>query len=255
MKFTTVFFLLCSVVTNAQLLVQSGLTHRLSVVPGATELVPISLKNGGDEPLLCTLTLSDVVAHCDSGYRYLPAGSTDESCAAWMQLEQEEFVLAPGGERVVKVRFAAQAGYARAGARASLLVDSRPVEEEPANQLKLRVRYAIHFHYRNPLISGVVALHAERLEWVGERDFWGLVFQNRGNVDRVVRSHAKLLDGRGKVVYSGESVSARGLMPNQCRTLRFPKPEVPEGVYQLVVVSETDAGERFGVTQEMRWEN
>jgi len=50
-------------------------------------------------------------------------------------------------------------------------------------------------------------------------------------------------------------VSARGLMPNQCRTLRFPKPQVPEGVYQLVVVSETDAGERFGVTQEMRWKN
>src|SRR5210317_1671257 len=126
MKFTTVFFLLCSVVTNAQLLVQSGPTHRLIVVPGATELVPISLKNGGDEPLLCTLTLSDVVSHCDSGYRYLPAGSTDESCADWMQLEQEEFVLTPGEERVLKVRFAAQAGYARAGARASLLVDSRP---------------------------------------------------------------------------------------------------------------------------------
>ena len=52
-----------------------------------------------------------------------------------------------------------------------------------------------------------------------------------------------------------DAAIARGLMPNQCRTLRFPKPEVPEGVYQLVVVSETDAGERFGVTQEMRWEN
>ena len=140
-----------------------------------------------------------------------------------------------------------------AGARACVLVHSKPTVDSLDSGLKVRVRYAINFLYRNPIIPGVVALHAQRLELSRDQPFWALRFQNTGNVDRIVRSHAKLIDTEGRVVYSKSSEKARGFVPNQCRTLRFPTPEIPDGTYQMIVVSETDQGERFGVTQKVQW--
>jgi len=80
-----------------------------------------------------------------------------------------------------------------------------------------------------------------------------LRFQNTGDVDRIVRSYAKLIDNTGQVVYSEPSIKAHGFIPNQCRTLQFPTPKIPAGNYQMVVVSETDQGERFGVTKTVQW--
>ena len=255
MKIPLLFCAFWHLTCSAQIIIQSGLTHRLNLPPGAQEIVPLSLKNTGDQPMLCTLNLSDVVSVCDSGYRYLPAGSTEESCTSWLTLEQDEFVLGPGQEKVVKARFKSEGGYTRASARACVLVNSRPVEEQLSDgAMRVRVRYAINFLYRNPMIPGVVALHAQKLEMHQQGPFWALKFQNQGNVDRIVRSHAKLLDSRGQVVYTAQSESARGFIPNQCKSMRFPRPDVPAGTYQMVVLSETDEGERFGVTQEVVWD-
>ena len=237
----------------AQIIVQSGLTHRLETPPGATETVPISLKNVGNVAMDCLLEISDVRSSCDSGYQYLPAGSTDESCAHWLELEREQFLLQPGEEQLIKVRLKCPLSLRTAGARACVLVNSKPTVDSLDSGLKVRVRYAINFLYRNPIIPGVVALHAQRLELSKDQPFWALRFQNTGNVDRIVRSHAKLIDTAGKVVYSKSSEKARGFVPNQCRTLRFPTPEIPDGTYQMIVVSETDQGERFGVTQKVQW--
>lgn len=254
MKFLYLLFI-GHIVCSGQIIIQSGLTHRLHSPPGSTETIPISIRNTSEEPTLCTLSLSDVVSICDSGYRYFPPGSTNESCASWLTMEQDEFTLEPGNEIIVKVRFKSEHDFSDAGARACILVNSRPIDE-PFNPevLRVRVRYAINFLYRNPMISGVVALHAQKLEMHRELPFWALKFQNQGNVDRVVLSTAKILDARGHIVYSAQSENAKGFMPNQCRTLRFPRPSLPSGTYQMVVVSETDEGERFGVTQEIKWD-
>mgnify|MGYP000541686548 CR=1 FL=1 len=253
MKLPLFFSLLLYCTLPAQIIVQSGLTHRLETPPGATETVPISLKNVGAVAMDCQLEINDVRSSCDSGYQYLPAGSTDESCALWLELEQEQFLLQPGEEQQIKVRLKCPLSIRKAGARACVLVNSKPAIDSSDSGLKVRVRYAISFLYRNPIIPGLVALHAQRLELSKDQPFWGLRFQNTGNVDRIVRSHAKLIDTSGKVVYSKSSEKARGFAPNQCRTLRFPTPEIPDGSYQMIVVSETDLGERFGVTQKVQW--
>ena len=136
-------------------------------------------------------------------------------------------LLQPGEEQLIKVRLKCPLSIGTAGARACVLVNSKPTVDSLDSGLKVRVRYAINFLYRNPIIPGVVALHAQRLELSKDQPFWALRFQNTGNVDRIVRSHAKLIDTTGKVVYSKSSEKARGFVPNQCRTLRFPTPEIP----------------------------
>ena len=41
-------------------------------------MVPLRLRNSGKDSVRCTLTISDVVSKCDSGYTYLDPGSTAE---------------------------------------------------------------------------------------------------------------------------------------------------------------------------------
>lgn len=252
MKIPLILTCLAGWALNAQIIVQSGLTHRLEVAPGGSESVPVSIKNVGACAMDCHLEISDVQSTCDSGYQYLSAGTTAESCADWLQLEQDYFSLEPGEEKLVKVKIDCPASVQKAGARACVLVNSKPTVDS-VQGLKVRVRYAINFLYRNPFIPGEVALYAQRIEMQQNQPFWGLRFQNMGDVDRIVHSYAKLINSEGKVVYSERCEKARGFIPNQCRTLRFPKPDIPKGDYQMVVVSETDEGERFGVTQKVQW--
>lgn len=241
---------------SGQVVVESGLVERIEVLPGDSVVVPLRLRNSGKDSVRCSLVINDVVSKCDSGYTYLEPGSTAESCSPWLVLEAEGFELAPGEEKMVKALMRVPSTYSRAGARSCIMVNSAPLQEhQQRGALKVRVRYAINFLYRNPTIAGAVALHAQRLEMHRDRPFWALQYQNQGDVDRIVRSHAQLLDQQGNVVYSQQSESARSMMPNQCRTLRFPMPEIPAGTYHMVVLSETDKGERFGMTKEVRWED
>jgi len=244
--------LLLSWSLSAQIIVQSGLTHRFEFAPGGSEWIPVSIKNVGNETMNCHFVISDVASKCDSGYQYLEAGTLKESCATWLSLEREQISLLPGEEALIKVLIESPEQFTGASARACVLVNSVP-EEDTLRGIKVRVRYAINFLYRNPIIPGVMAFHAQRLEFQKNQPFWALRFQNTGDVDRIVRSYAKLIDNTGQVVYSEPSIKAHGFIPNQCRNLQFPTPKIPAGNYQMVVVSETDLGERFGVTKTVQW--
>ena len=153
MKIPLILTCLAGWALNAQIIVQSGLTHRLEVAPGGSETVPVSIKNVGAWAMDCHLEISDVRSTCDSGYQYLSAGTTAESCADWLQLEQDYFSLEPGEEKLVKVKINCPASVQKAGARACVLVNSKPTIDS-VQGLKVRVRYAINFLYRNPFIPG-----------------------------------------------------------------------------------------------------
>jgi len=114
------------------------------------------------------------------------------------------------------------------------------------------LRYAVNVLYRNPMVPPVVAMEAKALAVGGDNAVWALRYQNAGNVDRIISSRAHLLNDQGEVVYQTESLHAKGLIPNQCRTVQFNKPDLPAGDYQMVVVSQTDAGEKFGVTHSLK---
>lgn len=252
MKIFLYLSLLVSWSLSAQIIIQSGLTHRFEFPPGGSKWIPLSVKNIGNTTLNCLFEISDVASKCDSGYQYLAAGTLKESCAAWLRLEREHITLLPGAEAMVKVLVESPEEFTRASARACVLVNSTPVKDTSVG-IKVRVRYAINFLYRNPIVPGVLAFHAQRLEIHKNQPFWALRVQNTGNVDRIVRSYAKLINDTGEVVYSEPSIKAHGFIPNQCRTLQFPTPKISAGNYQMVVVSETDQGERFGVTKAVQW--
>ena len=239
---------------HGQITVQSGLSHRIERLPGQQEIVPIKLKNVGHQPCAFRIKLADLSSHCDSGYRYLPPGSTDASCANWLEAETYDQVLRANEEMIVKVRMRIPKSFSQSSARACLLVTSRP-EKKAAKEgprLNIELRYAVNVLYRNPMVPPVVAMEAKALAVGEDHSVWALRYQNAGNVDRIISSRAHLLNDRGEVVYQTESLHAKGLIPNQCRTVQFKKPDLPAGDYQMVVVSQTDAGEKFGVTHSLK---
>jgi len=155
---------------------------------------------------------------------------------------------------IVKVRMRIPKGFSRSSARACLLVTSKPEKaaDKKGPRLNIELRYAVNVLYRNPAVPPVVAMEAKALAVGEDNKVWALRYQNAGNVDRIISSRAHLLNDRGEVVYQTESLHAKGLIPNQCRTVEFKKPDLPAGNYQMVVVSQTDAGEKFGVTHSLK---
>jgi len=239
---------------HGQITVQSGLSHRIVRFPGQQETMPIKLKNVGNQPCAFHIELADLSSHCDSGYHYLPPGSTDASCANWLEAETYDHVLRAHEEMIVKVQMRIPNRFNQSSARACLLVTSKPEKEanKKGPRLNIELRYAVNDLYRNPMVPPVVAMEAIALAVGGDHSVWALRYQNTGNVDRIISSRAHLLNDRGEVVYQTESLHAKGLIPNQCRTVQFKKPDLPAGNYQMVVVSQTDAGEKFGVTHSLK---
>ena len=238
---------ICAV--HGQVVVQSGLTHRLSAAPGGSDTFPIKLKNIGLTTCDFSIELADLSTECDSGYRYLSPGTTAESCAQWLESEKYTGSLAPQEEVLVKVIMRVPEHYSLPSAQACLLINSLPAESPlVSKRLHVRIRYALNVLYRNPMVPGVVALHAKTLQLDSVKGVWALRYLNTGNVDRIVSSKAHLLNESGQVVYRTESLHSKGFIPNQCRTLEFPSQNLPPGKYQMVVVSHTDLGEKFGLT-------
>ena len=234
---------------HGQVVVQSGLTHRLSVPPGGSDTFPIKLKNIGPNTCGFSIELADLSTECDSGYRYLSPGSTAQSCAGWLESEKYSGSLTPQEEVLIKVIMRIPEHYNLPSAQACLLINSLPAESPHVfKRLNVNVRYALNVLYRNPVVPGVIALHAKTLQLDSVKGVWALRYLNTGNVDRIVSSKAHLLNENGQVIYRTESLHSKGFIPNQCRTLEFPSQELPSGKYQMVVISHTDLGERFGLT-------
>ena len=237
-----------------QITVQSGLSQRIERLPGQQELLLLKLKNVGDKPCAFFIELADLASHCDSGYRYLPPGSTDASCAAWLEAETYSAVLRANEETIVKVRMRIPKNFNRSSARACLLVTSKPEKDEKQNRshLNVELRYAVNVLYRNPIVTPVVAMEAKALAVESGNKVWALRYQNSGNVDRIISSRAHVLNDQGHIVYQTQSLHAKGMIPNQCRTVQFENPDLPPGNYQMVVVSQTDKGEKFGLTHTLK---
>ena len=242
-------FVLSIITLSGQVVLQSGLTHRFSAPPGSYDTFPIKLKNIGLKPCGFSIELADLSIECDSGYRYLTPGTTAQSCAEWLESERYSGSLAPQEEILIKVIMRIPEDYNLPSAQACLLISSLPLEDpQDLKKLQVRMRYALNVLYRNPMVPGVVALHAKTLRMDSIKGVWALRYLNTGNVDRIISSKAHLLNENGQVIYRTESLHSKSFIPNQCRTLEFPSQDLPSGKYQMVVVSNTDLGEKFGLT-------
>ena len=259
--FTNIFIAMAfaPLFSTAQVVVESELTFRSSAFPGHTETKTLRLRNVGKTSQRYTISKSDLKSDCDSGYVYLPHGTTPYSNAGWIDLEHYSGELAPGEVQQVKVQLSVPSEFAEAAARSCLLVESVPVQTPTAHgKLHIRVRYAIGMVYRNPTVSGEVLMHAQRLSLDTNSGVWALQYLNAGNVDRIVSSRVRIVDASGQIVYKSDHAPSKGILPNQCRTFHLetvPKASLPPGNYEMVVLSETDAGEKFGVTKTLRWDD
>lgn len=240
-----------------QLVVESGLSFRFNSPPGSLAHTSIRLYNASSTPQEYRLEKMDMKSDCDSGYTYLPSDSLLSSNASWVEAERYYGQLLPGERTSIKVRVSIPHDFSGPSSRSCIMVESAPVQEEALpNQLSVRVRYAVGMLYRNPFERGKVVLKAQRLDLDTSSGVWSLRYLNAGNVDRIVSSRIRILDLQGKVVYRCDQTPSKGILPNQCRTFEFfsKRPATAKaGSYRMVVLSETDEGEKFGLTKQLDW--
>ena len=182
-------FVLSIITLSGQVVLQSGLTHRFSSPPGSYDTFPIKLKNIGLKPWFKSnvFEFADLSIECDSGYRYLTPGTTAQSCAEWLESERYSGSLAPQEEMLIKVIMRIPEDYNLPSAQACLLINSLPLEDpQDLKKLQVRMRYALNVLYRNPMVPGVVALHAKTLRMDSIKGVWALRYLNTWNVDRII---------------------------------------------------------------------
>ncbi|MEY2964179.1 MAG: hypothetical protein RL754_1440 [Bacteroidota bacterium] len=235
---------------SGQLVLNSPLTERFMTVPGEFYEARVVLTNPTDAELVFDASVSDYHNSCDSGYVYATAGTTAGSLATWLELEQERGVIAPKGSLSFKVRAAVPEGFLGHAAHGCVFIESgQPVTSGAGLEVGVKMRYAVNFIYRNPIVSTRAMLFAERLE-EGDGEL-ALTFKNKGTAERLYTSKAKVVSSAGEIVYEC-TTDVSSIQPQQCRTQRFTRLDVPEDDYLVVVLTETDEGERFGLTKSMR---
>lgn len=233
----------------AQLVLASPLTERFDVLPGQSFEAVVKVVNTSADPVGYSALVMDYTASCDSGYSYAPAGTTEHSLAAWMDLERAQWVLDAHEGAQFKVRISVPEDFLGHAAHACIMVQTQEeADAEEGLKVGVKMRYAINFIYRNPLRDTAVDLRPLACEVIG--DELALEYMNLGVSERLFTSMAKVVSDDGQTVYQGRSV-ATSIQPNQCRRVRFKELALDTGAYLVVVLAETDAGERFGLTHQV----
>jgi hypothetical protein len=173
---------------------------------------------------------------------------------SWLEAETYDYVLRAHEEMIVKVRMRIPKGFNRSSARACLLVTSKPEKraDKKGPRLNIELRYAVNVLYRNPAVPPGGRYGGKSFSGRGGQQGLGIALSKCRKRRPNHFLPSTFIERPGEVVYQTESLHAKGLIPNQCRTVQFNKPDLPAGNYQMVVVSQTDAGEKFGVTHSLK---
>ncbi|MFH1414310.1 MAG: hypothetical protein ABIG56_05640 [Candidatus Omnitrophota bacterium] len=184
---------------------------RLSIAPGSTKAGSITIDNPTEQSKYIRAYLEDwyYLPSADGSKDFKPAGTTNLSCADWINFVPAEFTLPPFGRQVinytVRVPQNAQGGrYAILFLEHTKAPGDSPVEGSGFG-VAVRVGSLI---YIEP--EGTIERKAELLNPVIEREsndndlIVSLDFQNTGNVDLTAGGSFDIIDKEGMVFARGE---------------------------------------------------
>lgn len=242
--------------SQAQIVVSSGLTMRVAADNGEEKVLAVELTNSSDLPQRVSLELSDYINSCDSGYVYKKPGTQANSCSDWIALENQDILLAPREVSEVLLGFQVPEDYPHPSANSCLFVNNLPlvdtVQKQNVISFGIQIRYAVNILFSNPTKSSVVNLVAQELSLDSTETGYSfkLGYINMGNIASAFKVKLELVDGSGVLAYSSQTPPVI-IQPEQCRGLFFDGVSVDKGQYQLVVIAETENGEMFALSEEV----
>lgn len=255
LKILALFTLMGALSADAQVVVNGGLTQRFSILPGSSTVIHLELRNVEDKVNRVTFKPMDYHVDCEKGYLYDEAGKEERSLANWLVLETEELVLAPKESRTLSINVQVPPNYQHSNAHACIMVNNVPLVDANSNKatLGIAVRYAVNFLYTNPNISRLTDLYANNLvirPLPNGMKQLRVSYTNLGNVTTSFATKAELLTQDGTLAYN-YIAPRQTIQPRQCRTVVIPVDSSFVGAYELILFSETETGEMFGITESI----
>ena len=190
----------------------------------------LTVKNGRSEPIHLRIYATDVLYLPDGTHEFPPPGSTEWSCASWVQVTPMELDVPPNGSQEVRVSVIAPEQVS-GGHYAMLFFETGPSYQEQGIGVNFRI---------GALVDVVVAGTEERRIKFTEIAFsppadvrFGLF--NEGNVYVRPKGKLKILDARKKVISAiNLNPNGLGVFPKTLRnfTIHLERPLAP-GVYRL----------------------
>ena len=218
----------------------------VSVPPGQRRGKRVEVTNSSENPVHLTLYVRDVVTLPDGSTDYPPAGSTEWSCANWIQFVPAELDLVPGQTKDVRVSLTVPP-EASGGHYAILFFESGPSYKEQGIGVNFRIGALVDAAVPNT--QRYQAKLAE-LSFVPPNQI-KLVVLNEGNFLIRPKGKIKVLNAKGaKVAQLDLNPDRVGVLPKTLRAIphTLEKALVP-GSYR--VKAEVDYGARSLVVGEL----
>ncbi len=206
----------------------------VSIPPGATYNLPMTVRNSSFNQVHVQATLADFGVGLTGGYQFQKVGSRSNSLMRWATINPREFDLPAGNAQQVQLTLSVPADAKLSGEYAGIVFFQTRPPRRPGNSIAFSVRIAAKIYETIPgtvHLAGAVAKMVAAPSPRGEN--YRVLFKNLGNAH--VYLHGQLSIQRGTTVVDNLALANGELVERGGERLLdvFGK-RLPPGSYQAI---------------------
>jgi hypothetical protein len=241
---------------------------RLQGGAGQTQSATVRVWNNGSTPITVVHELSDVANQVGQDGNlvrtFLPPGSVPASCAKWISVQDQEFVLGPGDYRDVTFLISppADVSGSKAGViffRGIPVLPDKTIEaDKPTTTVQVQPRLGVLVFYeaqgtiqrtgklQNLFYESPVPAAGQPLKIIYE-------FENTGNADILLSGTFYILDQNKALVAKGDLTPIRTFPGDKGSAQTVWSESIAPGKYQLVVTLELGPDAQESIVREFEF--
>ena len=254
----TLFFAFLFENSFAQIIVTNSLNQAFVAAPGEIKFVDISMQNTSTASSKVKFSLSDYENSCSQGYVYKDAGSTLNSIASWIFLEDNEIILLGKEKATIRIKIEIPSNANQSHGHACLFVTNEPVISEISEgEIKVNIgmstRFAVNLLYNNSAVEiSKPNLQVQNISFNQKSNSLEAQYVNIGRASDRFSCKIEIVDTSGTVI---QTINTRQqvIQPDQCRIVEAPlKFDPNDQLYTLILVARTEiSSDLFGIAHDM----
>ena len=244
--------------TFAQIIVTNSLNQAFVAAPGEIRFVDISLQNTSPASSKVKFSLSDYENSCSQGYVYKDVGSTLNSIASWISLEDNEIILLGKEKATIRIKIEIPSNADQSHGHACLFVTNEPVineinEGKVVLNIGMSTRFAVNLLYNNSTVEiSKPDLQVQNISFNQKSNSLEAQYVNIGRASDRFSCKIEVVDTSGAVI---QTINTRQqvIQPEQCRIVEAPLNFEPnDQLYTFILVARTEiSSDLFGIAHEM----
>ena len=220
-----------------------------TIAPGETESGQIRIENPSENTVNVKVYLEDwlYVAPGNGDKKFMPAGTSERSCASWITFAPSEFNMPAFSSQVISYSITMPEDI-REGRYAVMFFETQPgtASEKGVNvMVATRVGTLLYVHPkgfidRSALLSNLLFTK----NYTDSSLDISLDFKNTGNISQVIEKATYSIIDRGGRVYARGSFNNIYTFPNDTAKLTSTwKDKLPAGIYDIIITLTYDTNE------------